>query len=1085
MLSPKYLRIINRKNISENISFDEINNRIKKLANYTNEDYAKEPLQVNTDEITLKTISKLFDGITTIQLDEESAKVCANYESLHYNYGILGGRILVSNHLKQLKNINLITFIDRVNYINKELNNFFNPFYLQFVNDYAEILNNMIDNNRDYILTYFGFKTLEKSYLINKIETPQDLFLRVAISIHFRTTNITLEEKFKLIYNTYDLTSKGYYTHATPTLFNAGTNYEQMSSCFLLGTEDSLQGIFNTISNTALISKWAGGIGVHVSNIRANGTKINSTNGKSDGIIPMLKIYNETARYANQCFTPDTWIYTLDGPKQMQDITVEDNLITINGSFKKINEIIINQIDKEILQIKTYNSIVDVKLTDEHEIYCIKNIDNNDNVKVFDLLHNKINLPCYCSASTLQVNDLVGFPIPTYFIDNEINDSKYYYDNGFNLTIDKLLHLPNFKLLNVLHGVFNTEYFNKETFTFQHDSILLLNQIRYIILCLGMITTFENNSLIIPKNIMFLPFFKFEPVYNIFDNYFVWDNIIWCRITEINRINYSGNVYDFNMIDHHNYLTADLGLVHNSGKRKGAVAIYLEPWHADIIGFLELKKNTGAETERARDLFTALWIPDEFMRRVQNDEDWYLMCPNECPNLSDVYDKLGSNDFTNLYNKYILEKKYKNIVKARYIFTKIIESQIETGVPYICFKDNINRKSNQSNIGIIKSSNLCAEIMEVSDSNEYAVCNLASIAVNKFIRYDKLDTTILEKYVNLDTLTIEHKQELLNIFLDIYDFDKLKEISRNLTLNLNNIIDNNFYPVNETKMSNLKNRPIGIGLQGLGDIYYILNIPYSSYVAKYIDALIMETIYYGAIDESSNIAIIDGTYQTYINSPYSLNKLQFDMWFDENNLNKDTYPQMYNWDILKDKIKITGLRNSLLTALMPTASTSQILGNNECFEPYSSNIYKRTTLAGEFQVINRHLVDKLIKLNIWTEQIRNNIIINDGSIKNIETDKITLEELNYLKLVYKTIWEIKQKDVIDHALSRGPYIDQSQSMNLFFANPDFKGLYSALVYGWKNGIKTGCYYLRSQPAIEATKYSVQSVKDKECSVCSA
>ena len=530
MFSLKSLCVINRKNISENISFDEINSRIKKLANITNEDYLKEPLQVNTDEITLKTIAKLFDGITTRQLDNESAKVCANYESIHNDYGILGGRILASDHQKQLKIMNLISFSSRVNYINEQLPNFFNKLYFEFVNENAEILNKMIDSNRDYILTYFGFKTLEKSYLINKIETPQDLFLRVAISIHFRTSNIDFDEKIKLIYNTYYLTSKGYYTHATPSLFNAGTNYEQMSSCFLLGTEDSLQGIFKTISDTALISKWAGGIGVHVSNIRGNGAKINSTNGNSDGIIPMLKIYNETARYANQCFTPDSWVYSQDGPKQMQDITIDDKLITFDGSFKKVNEVIINTIDKEILEIITFNSILGVKVTNEHEIYSIKNKFKSNNNRILQLLNDKINIPCFYSASSLEVDDFVGYPIPYDYIDIDEYNHEYCYENGLQLNIDNLINLPNYKLLSVLKGVFQSEFFNKETFELKHKSIKLLNQIKYILLHLGILSTSINNNLIIPKHKIFLSIIDIIPDNEITKNYFVWEHIIWCRI---------------------------------------------------------------------------------------------------------------------------------------------------------------------------------------------------------------------------------------------------------------------------------------------------------------------------------------------------------------------------------------------------------------------------------------------------------------------------------------------------------------------------------------------------------------------------
>lgn len=844
------MRVINRHGVMEEISFDEIKNRIKRLINNTSEDKREIIFldHVCADRITMETISKLYDGITTVELDIESAKVCASLETVHYNYGLLGGRILASNHLKKLKIMNLTTFSDRQLYLNENLSKFFDSSYINFISEHSERLNKISKTDRDYLLSYFAFKTLEKSYLIklkdNSIEIPQDVFLRVAISIHYRSKD-NIEMIFDRITETYNLMSLGYFTHATPTLFNSGTTYEQMSSCYLLGTEDSLMGIFKTITDSALISKWAGGIGIHFSNIRAHDSIISTTNGKSNGIVPWLKIYNEVARAVNQ-----------------------------------------------------------------------------------------------------------------------------------------------------------------------------------------------------------------------------------------------------------------------GGKRKGSMAFYLEPWHADIEAFLELKKNTGAETDRTRDIFTALWICDEFMNRVKSDDEWYLMCPCECPGLTDVYDKLDKKDFTELYMSYVNQGKFRKIIKARELFHKIMESQIETGVPYIVFKDNVNRKSNQSNIGIIKSSNLCAEIVEVSNTSEYAVCNLGSIAVNRFVRsdvLDKLNTLELWKSYHKNP-SQELKLQLKELLKTIYDFDKLIEVARILTRNLNNIIDLNFYPVPETKLSNLNHRPIGLGVQGMGDLYYILDIPYDSYVAKYIDALIMESIYFGAIYESSDIAKINGSYSSYSKnggSPFFHGQFQFDLWSAEGKTDYNIYPQMHNWNDLRSKIAIDGMANSLLTSLMPTATTSQLLGNNECFEPYTSNVYKRTTLAGEFQVVNRHLVNKLTKLGIWTDTLRMNIINMDGSMANIKeslftntgNSTLTKQQIDYIRSVYKTVWEIKQKDIIDHGLARGPYVDQSQSMNLFYANPDPQKLYSAILYAHETGLKTGCYYLRSKPAIEAIKYGIdtnqisqstcKSETENECTMCSA
>jgi ribonucleoside-diphosphate reductase alpha chain len=1206
------MQVINRHGDTEEISFDEIKNRIKHLINFTKESIINEPLShVSAGQITLETISKLYDGITTRQLDNESAKVCASLETIHHHYGILAGRILSSDKHKHLYLMELYTFIQRQNYLNENIPNFFDPTYIEFINKYEIELNNIIDPYRDYLISYFGYKTLEKSYLIklndDSIEIPQDIFLRVAIAIHHRTIIIGLSELensqyiLEKIAKTYNLTSLGFFTHATPTLFNAGTKYEQMSSCYLLGTEDSLDGIFKTIADTAKISKWAGGIGIHISNIRARGSKIKSTNGKSDGIIPMLKVYNETARYANQCLTPDTWVYSLNNPKQMKDITTDDYLITIDGSYKKVNEIIINNINKEIISIKILNSLFPIKVTKEHDIYLIKNQTKmTSNSLIINRLENKIIKPEFYSVEEITEDDIVGFPIPTYkifdvdnildldfykfygimlvlgnisadndkfniiielsesleifhineivnFIKNylltnniEYSETKYLDKINISWLIDdnlllkrnmlyiklnnkiiptEFLHLPKNNILKIFEGLLITCDYNLNEFIYNSNSLILIMQLRYLLLRLNILTSgfvcndIENEyiiySLKIPKNQILSLNIDFNDIgyeNKINNEYFEWNNILWGRIESITKINYSGHVYDFNMIDNHNYLT-DSGLVHNSGKRKGSVAMYLEPWHADIEGFLDLKKNTGAETERTRDIFTALWIPDEFMRRVIANEDWYLMCPSISPGLVDVYDSIESLDFTNLYLKYISENKYIKKIKAQIIFQKIMESQIETGVPYILFKDNVNRKSNQSNIGIVKSSNLCAEITEVSTSEEYAVCNLGSIAVNKFIKMDILinllnNSNIWDTYHNINN--IDTKLELQEILKSIYDFDKLREVTQCLTYNLNNIIDYNFYPVEETKKSNLKNRPIGIGIQGLGDLYYILNIPYSSYIAKYMDALIMETIYFAALTESNSIAKIRGSYQTFNGSPFSQGILQFDLWNLEGKFDYNIYPQLYKeeWKLLKQSIINHGTSNSLLTSLMPTATTSQILGNNECFEPYSSNIYKRTTLAGEFQVINKYLVNKLSNMKIWNEDIRTKILLADGSIQNINfqdnniLDQMQITNFEYIKQVYKTIWEVKQKDVIDHSIARGPYIDQSQSMNLFFADSNFKSLYSALIYGWKSGLKTGCYYLRSKPAIEAFKYSIEiknsvsilqteQIEQKDCMVCSA
>jgi ribonucleoside-diphosphate reductase alpha subunit len=753
--------VVKRDKSREEISFDKITSRIQALAKDLN--------RVKVHQISLKTINNIYDGISTSELDIVSANICATLASTDYQYNQLGGRILVSS---AEKNIRVIlkdgSFVDRMNNIQTKYNelykrNYLVPEMLEYMNKNSEFLNKLIKYEKDHTFEFFGYKTLEKSYLTkfdNKpVESPQDLFLRVAVSIHYQNDSKDLIEK------TYNFVSQGYFTHATPTLFNAGIINGQYASCFLLGTDDSIEGMYKNIADCAKISKGAGGIGVHVSNIRAKNSIIKGSNGRSNGIVRLLRVLNETSKHVTQ-----------------------------------------------------------------------------------------------------------------------------------------------------------------------------------------------------------------------------------------------------------------------GGKRAGSFAIYLEPWHADVKDFLDLKKQTGAESERCRDLFLALWIPDLFMKAVQDNDDWYLMSPDECPNLNETYGK----DFEELYKKYISEGKYREKVKAIDIWERTLVSQIETGVPYILYKDKINERSNQKNIGVIKSSNLCSEITEVSDINTHSVCNLASIAVNKF-------------YENGE-----------------YNFDKLKEVAKLATINLNRVIDVNKYPTEESETTNLSHRPIGVGIQGLADLFCMMKLPFESQESIDLDAKIMEYIYYGCVEGSAELAEKEGSYNCFKGSDFEKGLLQYDYSNSKTTL---------DWVSLKEKVK-KGMRNSLLTALMPTASTSQILGNNECFEPYTSNIYTRSTQAGEFIIINKYLIKELVDLNIWNNDMREKIIINNGSIQNIE--EISQE----IKDVYKTVWEIKQKAIIDHAVARGRFVDQSQSMNLFFPDPDFKKLSSALQYGWKSGLKTGMYYLRTKPATSAIKFTIDANKIK-------
>lgn len=754
----------------EEISFDKITSRIKGLCNGLD--------RIKVHNISLKTINSIYDGISTSELDVISANICATLASSDYQYNQLGGRILVSSNEKNIRILLNVKdhFVGRMNYIQKTYNKLYGrdylvPEMLKYINDNAEYLNKLVDYTRDYNFEFFGYKTLEKAYLIKfdekPVESPQDLFLRVAVSIHY------MKDDKDLIKKTYDYMSNGLFTHATPTLYNAGIINGQYASCFLLGTDDSIEGMYKNVADCARISKGAGGIGVHVSNIRAKNSIIKGSNGRSNGIVRLLKVLNETSKHVTQ-----------------------------------------------------------------------------------------------------------------------------------------------------------------------------------------------------------------------------------------------------------------------GGKRAGSFAIYLEPWHADVKDFLELKKQTGAESERCRDLFLALWVPDLFMKAVSENGDWYLMSPDECPNLTETYGK----QFEDLYNKYVSEGKFREKVKAIDIWERILVSQIETGVPYIAFKDRVNERCNQKNIGIVKSSNLCCEITEVSDLNTHSVCNLASIAVNKF-------------YENGE-----------------YNYAKLKEVAKLATINLNRVIDINAYPTPESESTNKSHRPIGVGIQGLADLLCMMKIPFESQKAIDLDGKIMETIYYGCVEGSCEEAEKDGSYKYYEGSPFSKGEFQFD--FDEKSRQIMEIEPKLDWTSLKDKVAKHGMRNSLLTALMPTASTSQILGNNECFEPYTSNIYTRSTQAGEFIIINKHLIKELTELNLWDNEMREKIIINNGSIQDIE------EIPENIKEIYKNVWEIKQKSIIDHSVVRGYFVDQSQSQNLFFPEPDTKKLSSALIYGWKSGLKTGMYYLRTKPATSAIKFTIDANKIK-------
>ena len=854
MFDENQMHVIKRNGSREEVSFDKISCRLRKLSENINPKLEN----IRYAELVMKIINQLYDNIPTSNIDELVAEQCASQSSVHLDYGVLASRLVISNHHKNTSN----SFYDTSstlynNMVDGKHKPILSTELWDFIQKYKQQIENDIDYSRDFNLDYFGFKTLERAYLMRQnkviVERPQDMWMRVALSIHINDYRAAIE--------TYNLMSMGYFTHATPTLFNAGTLRPQLSSCYLLQMEDdSIDGIFNTLKECAQISKWAGGIGLHIHNIRGEGQTINGTNGISNGIVPMLKVFNSTARYVDQ----------------------------------------------------------------------------------------------------------------------------------------------------------------------------------------------------------------------------------------------------------------------GGGKRNGSIAIYMEPWHSDIYSFLDLKKNHGDEEMRARDLFYALWIPDLFMEAVKSDTDWYLFSEDIAKGLSAVY----GSEFKSLYDKYVLEEKYCKKVKARELWFRILDSQMETGVPYLLYKDSANKKSNQQNLGTIRSSNLCTEIIEYSDETQSAVCNLASIGLPKFIQDGS------------------------------FDYDKLHQVVKIITKNLNNVIDLNYYPTKKTEISNMLHRPIGIGVQGLADVFAILKIGFDSDKAKQINRYIFETIYHGALESSwelskqrakdieicmeyqksginveidnvdsqdtldsqyntdNPIKIIDGlqnkynvdrkyvstygryydavnrvkpiyaeleaykngappgAYSSFMGSPMQDGLFQFDLW----NVNPTS---RYDWNLLRENIVKDGIRNSLLIAPMPTASTSQILGNNECFEPFTSNIYSRRTLAGEFMIVNKHLIRDLTELGLWNMDIKNNIIANHGSIQQIQgiPDK--------LKEVYKIVWEIPMKSIIDMAADRGVYICQSQSMNLWVEEPDYNILTSMHFYSWKKGLKTGQYYLRRKPRHQPQQFTINPEQSEICESCSA
>ena len=1083
--------VTKRSGEREIVAFDKILNRIKKLG-------LEAGIKLNYTSLVMKVIDQLYDGISTTKIDELSAEQCASLASTHPDYNSLAGRIVVSNHHKNTLPSFSQVMSNLYNYVDKhgKISPLISEELYNLVKTNGNELDTMCKYDRDYLIDFFGFKTLDRAYLmkINRItvERPQHMWLRVAIGIHGNNmTKIT---------ETYELMSQKYFTHATPTLFNAGTPHPQLSSCYLLAMEnDSIDGIYNTLKDCALISKWAGGIGLHIHNIRASGSHIRGTNGQSNGIVPMLRVFNNTAKYVDQCVSPNTIIYTRDGPIPIEDcISGITQVINRNGLFETVQKVLEHPYSGTIHEITTVLNTNTLHITPEHPIYVFKNPHREQQYMSHSQILNELNSGLskleWVDAKDVIVGDYIVHSVPKIEIDYpELTENICYiyglilsglciteHQNArMNLSVNPerrswmhILHSPN-KITELV------QFFGENAIPYETRFMNYYNMImwqRTTVLPFTKSDFVTDGKLKIGKRWLHLPLNKLNRIMDGLGNsddvseLFVDMQYMQLRLGKLpsyciafevnkwlvpvisnNETMYRGSVvYDLQMNDEHNYMLYG-GVVHNGGgKRNGSFAIYLEPWHADIEHFLQMRKNHGDEELKARDLFYALWIPDLFMERVKTDGKWTLMCPDECPGLSDVY----GDAFKELYENYENSGKGRKSVKARELWLQVLDAQMETGTPYLLYKDACNKKSNQKNVGTIKSSNLCTEIIEYSDDKETAVCNLASIALPAFVD------------VTQDP--------------PVFNYEKLHEVSRLVTYNLNRIIDVNYYPTEKTRVSNMRHRPIGIGVQGLADVFMMMNMPFISDSAKEINRMIFETIYNAALTESCNISKIDGPYSTFQGSPASLGELQFDMW------NVTPIPGRYNWDQLKLDIQKYGIRNSLLLAPMPTASTSQILGYNECIEPITSNIYSRRTIAGEFIMANRYLMNDLLRLNLWNEKVKNSIISNHGSIQHID---IIPQEI---RDKYKTVWELPMRQLIDMAADRGAFICQSQSLNLWLEDPNYSTLTSMHFYSWSKGLKTGIYYLRRRGRHQAQQFTIEPEKGKVheeseeiCEMCSA
>ena len=1154
--SESEMMVVKRNGKKDNISFDKILKRLRTMG-----EMSPRLSGVVYTNLAMKVIEQLCNDITTSKIDELTAEQCHAMYSIHPDYNVLASRVIISCHHKNTMDSfskvmkKLYDYKDKqgksVPLVRKEV--------YWMVKHHAKELDKMCDYSRDFLLDYFGFKTLERSYLksIQKIvvERPQHMWLRVSIGIHctglkaVEIENLNLMEEggvWSKVRETYELMSQKYFTHATPTLYNAGTPLQQLSSCYLLQMEsDSLDGIFNTLKECAQISKGGGGIGLNIHNIRATGSHIRGTDGYSNGIVPMLRVFNNTARYVDQCVHPETAIYTTSGVKRMCDCVVgETEIFGREGAVEVIQDVLEHSYSGEILEIQTMHSMEPLKITGQHPVYALCGQKKGLN---FSLIENRLNEGIcefqWVDACELAVDDMLVYPIPTYSKDyvnitwedcymygvilgdgsmNHSNDSsgyislhthnkkdvlefaeKYFnsrmveysvkvdenitrirwnrcvhlpfrYSDFYNEAKEKIvsgkwLNLPVEKSKYILKGLLDTDGCKGDELVFDTTSWYLMEACRFLCLKMGALTSgyirdrvgqkhtsihgdvIENKKISycvrIPRISDICKLVGMDYSDNQFFKFMRVGGYLLSRIQTIGHSEYSGVLYDLQMNKEHNYLLSH-GLVHNGGgKRKGSFAIYLEPWHADIELFLAMKRNQGNEELKARDLFYALWVPDLFMKRVKADGMWTLFCPDEAPGLSDV----AGDEFEELYCRYETEGRGRKAVKAQEIWMSILDSQMETGNPYLLYKDSCNFKSNQKNLGVIKSSNLCCEVTQYTSSEETAVCNLASIALPSFI--------------------VESEDGALS-----YDYAKLRKVSRVITYNLNRVIDINEYPSEKSRKSNMRHRPIGLGVQGLADVFMRMGYAFTSEEAKDINRKIFESIYLGAIEESLALGDKYGCYESFTGSPASRGLLQFDLW-DGGMDGCKGLMWRNEWLDLKTRLVVAGnngrggLRNSLLVAPMPTASTSQILGFNECFEPITSNFYVRKTLAGNFVIANRYLVQDLIHVGQWNERVKNSIIANNGSVQHLDLSMV--EGGDKIKEKYRTVWEISMKHLIDMSADRGRFVCQSQSLNLWQEKATRASLTSMHFYAWGRGLKTGLYYLHTLAKAQTQQFSIE------------